>query len=47
MSAMKVRSIKTGKLPHITCVKRKPKPFGTELKSACDGRHGVALHLEI
>ena len=47
MSAMKVRSTKTGKWPHITFVKRKPKPLGTEFKSVCDGRHGVMLHLEI
>ena len=47
MSAIKMRSTKTGKWPHATFVKRKPKPLGTEFRSVCDGQHGVMLHLEI
>lgn len=47
MCAHKVRSTKSGLWPHITFVKRKPKPLGCELKSVCDGRHGVMLFLEI
>ena len=36
-----------GGLPHMSYIKRKPKPLGTELKSVCEGTMGICVHLEI
>jgi hypothetical protein len=36
-----------GGLPHLSFIKRKPKPLGTEFKNSCDGLHGVMLFLEV
>ena len=47
MSAWKPRATKTGGLPNITFIRRKPKPLGTEFKTACDGLFRILLHLEI
>lgn len=47
MSAFKPRTSKTGGLPHLSFIKRKPKPLGTELKTLCCGISGVILRLEI
>lgn len=47
MIAWEPRTTKTGGLPNISFIKRKPSPLGTELKSVADGRHGVMLFLEI
>eukprot|EP00873_Tetraselmis_striata_P006958 jgi/Tetstr1/427222/TSEL_017410.t1 len=47
MSAYQPRSTKTGGLPNISFIKRKPKPLGTEGKTACDCATGVMIHFEI
>jgi hypothetical protein len=47
MSAFQPRSSKLGGLPHLSFIKRKPRPLGTEFKSAADGVSGVLLWLEI
>ena len=47
MSAYQPRSTKLGGLPHLSFIKRKPRPLGTEFKSAADGVTGVMLWLEI
>jgi hypothetical protein len=47
MSSYKPRTTKTGGLPHLSFIKRKPKPLGTEFKNQCDGIHGVMLFLEV
>ena len=36
-----------GGIPHLSFVKRKPKPLGAEFKTVCDGSTGMLLHLEI
>ncbi len=36
-----------GGLPHLSYIKRKPKPLGTELKSACEGTMGMCINIEI
>lgn len=33
-------------MPHLSYIKRKPKPLGCEFKSVCDGSTGVCLFLE-
>eukprot|EP00873_Tetraselmis_striata_P018647 jgi/Tetstr1/438911/TSEL_027419.t1 len=47
MSAYQPRSTKTGGLPNISFIKRKPKPLGNEGKTACDCATGVMIHFEI
>jgi hypothetical protein len=47
MSAYQPRASKTGGLPHLSFIKRKPRPLGTEFKAAADGTHGIMLWLEI
>ena len=47
MSFWKPRKDKTGGLPNISFVMRKPKPIGTEFKCVCDADTGVMIHLEI
>ncbi|XRB20796.1 hypothetical protein RI054_25g106450 [Pseudoscourfieldia marina] len=47
MSAWKPRTTKTGGLPNISFIKRKPKPLGTEFKCVGDGATGIMLRLEI
>ena len=47
MSAYKPRKDKTGGLPNISYIQRKPEPLGTEFKSVCCGVTGIMLHLEI
>jgi len=45
MIAWEPQTTKTGGLPNISYIKRKPKPLeGTELKDVADGRSGL-LHL--
>lgn len=41
------RTSKTGGLPHISFVKRKPRPLGTEFKNVACAETGVMLHLEL
>ena len=36
-----------GGIPHLSFIKRKPKPLGLELKCVCDGETGIMLFLEI
>jgi hypothetical protein len=36
-----------GGLPHLSFIKRKPEPLGTELKSTCEGTMGICVHIEI
>jgi hypothetical protein len=36
-----------GGLPHLSYIKRKPKPLGTELKSVCEGTMGICVHIEV
>eukprot|EP00873_Tetraselmis_striata_P029434 jgi/Tetstr1/449698/TSEL_036766.t1 len=46
MSAYQPRTTKTG-LPNMSFIKRKPKPLGTEGKTACESETGVLIHCEI
>ena len=41
------RTTKTGGLPNLSFVARKPEPLGTELKNLVDGMTGAMLWLEI
>jgi hypothetical protein len=36
-----------GGLPHMSYIKRQPKPLGTELKSVCEGTMGICVHIKI
>jgi hypothetical protein len=36
-----------GGLPHLSYIKRKPKPLRTELKSVCEGTMGMCINIEI
>ena len=36
-----------GGLPHLSFIKRKPQPLGTELKSVCEGTFGMCVYIEI
>jgi hypothetical protein len=36
-----------GGLPHMSYIKRKPKPLDTELKSMCEETMGLCVHIEI
>ena len=48
MSAFRPQSSKTGNLPNISYILRKPEPLGTELKTvACTGSNGPMLYAEI
>ena len=47
MSHMNPQTTKTGGLPHISFIKRKPRPLGTELKSSACAAVGMLLCLEI
>ena len=47
MSAWVPRTSKTGGLPHLSFVERKPEPLGTEFKVVSDFATGVLLHLEV
>ena len=47
MSAWKPRTTKTGGLPVLTFVKRKPEPLGTEFKCVADAETGIMLFLEV
>ena len=35
-----------GGIPHLSFIKRKPKPLGAEFKSVCDGSTGICMFLE-
>ena len=47
MSAFRPRSTKTGGLPNLTWLIRKPEPLGTEFKTVCCAITGVMMHMEI
>ena len=47
MSAWRPRKTKTGGLPNLTYVRRKPEPLGSEFKVASCSRSKVFLNLEI
>lgn len=47
MSQWKPRTSKTGGLPHLSYIQRKPRPLGTEFKNAADAESGIMLFLEI
>ena len=47
MSAWCPQTTKTGGLPNISFVERKPEPLGTEFKNVCCGITGIMLGLEI
>ena len=47
MSAWRPRTTKTGGLPHISWIQRKPEPLGTEFKTVACSKTGMMLHLEI
>ena len=47
MSAFRPRTTARGNLPHLSCIKRKPKPLGTEYKVTADTATEIFLHLEI
>lgn len=47
MSANRPCKDKTGGLPNLSFIARKPKPLGTKFKSVADAATGVVLHLEI
>jgi hypothetical protein len=47
MSAWRPRKNKTGGLPNISFILRKPEPLGTEFKSGCCSETGIMLFLEI
>ena len=41
------RTTKTGTLPNLSFVMRKPEPLGTEFKTIVDGLSGIMLWLEV
>ena len=47
MSAFKPQTTKTGDLPHLTHIKRKPEPLGIEMKLAADTATCIIIFLEI
>lgn len=47
MSAYRPRTTKTGGLPNISWIERKPEPLGTELKNVACALTGIMLALEI
>ena len=47
MSAFRPQITKTGDLPHLTYIKRKPEPLGTELKVETDTATCITLYLEV
>lgn len=47
MSAYCPQTTKTGNLPHLSNIARKPEPLGTELKVTADSVTSIFIHLEI
>jgi hypothetical protein len=47
MSSIKPRTTKTGNLPHLSFIDRKPHPLGTEFKDLACSVTGIMLFLEI
>ena len=47
MSAFKPQTTKTGDLPHLTNIKRKPEPLGVEFKAVADSTTSITILLEL
>lgn len=47
MSSFRPQTTKTGGLPHLSFVRRKPEPLGTEFKSALCSATGIMLYLHL
>lgn len=47
MSAYSPQTTKTGTLPHLSYIQRKPEPLGTELRSCCEGHSGIMVNVEL
>ena len=47
MSAFKPQKTKTGGLPNITYILRKPEPLGSEFKNGCCAKTGVMAFMEL
>eukprot|EP00978_Attheya_sp_CCMP212_P033928 scaffold139680_cov35-Attheya_sp.AAC.1 len=47
ISAFRPQSRKNGNLPHLSFIKRKPEPLGTEFKNAACSETGIFIHLEL
>ena len=47
MSAYRPQTLKTGNLPHLSSIMRKPEPLGTEFKVCADTLTSIIVHLEI
>ena len=47
MSAFRPRTDKTGDLPNISFIARKPEPLGTEFKTVACSQSGILLFLEL
>ncbi len=47
ISAFRPRTRKTGNLPHLSYLLRKPKPLGTEFKCCADTGTGLLLCMEV
>ncbi|CAB9527834.1 unknown protein [Seminavis robusta] len=47
MSAYKPQTTKTGNIPHLSYIDRKPEPLGTELKTVACSKTGVIIYAEI
>eukprot|EP00957_Ditylum_brightwellii_P006142 464637-Ditylum_brightwellii.AAC.1 len=47
MSAYKPRTTKTSGLPHLSYIKQKPEPLGTEFKNVACGLTGMFIGMEL
>ena len=47
MSSFRPQKEKTGKIPHLSHIARKPKPIGTEFKATACAKSKIMLHIEI
>ena len=47
MSAYKPRTTRTGGLPHLSYIERKPEPLGTEFKNVACGLTGMFIGMEL
>ena len=47
MSPFQPANTKSGNLPNIYFVLRKPEPLGIELKTVCEAMMGIMIHVEI
>ena len=47
MSAYEPQTTKTGNIPHVSSIKRKPQPLGSEFKCCCDTVTNIMIHIEL